>query len=59
MYGTITQYMGTAYTGQGISHKYDKLIASASETIFLKCPPTNALSNVLNEAAAHLPKTGI
>ena len=46
MYGTITQYMGTAYTGAGISHKYDKLIASASETFFLKCPPTNAISNV-------------
>ena len=36
MYGTVTQYMGTAYTGAGISHKYDKLIASASQTIFLE-----------------------
>ena len=58
MYGTITQYMGTAFTGQGISHKYDKLIAAASETIFLKCPPTNALSNVLNDAAALYLKRG-
>ena len=50
--------MGTAYTGAGISHKYDKLIASASQTFFLKCPPTNAISNVLNEAAAHYVKRG-
>ena len=53
MYGTITQYMGTAYTGLGISHKYDKMIATASETLFLKCPPTNAISDVLNETAMH------
>ncbi|NYF23422.1 hypothetical protein [Sporosarcina sp. JAI121] len=58
MNGTITQYMGTAYTGAGISHKYDKLIASASKTLFLKCPPTNAISNLLNEAAAHYLKQG-
>jgi hypothetical protein len=58
MYGTITQYMGTAYTGAGISHKYDKLIASASQTFFLKCPPTNAISNVLNEATTHYLKRG-
>ena len=50
--------MGTAYTGAGISHKYDNLIASASQTLFLKCPPTNAISNVLNEAAAHYVKQG-
>ncbi|HJF33818.1 MAG TPA: hypothetical protein K8V56_18785 [Sporosarcina psychrophila] len=58
MYGTITQYMGTAYTGAGISHKYDKLIASASQTLFLKCPPTNAISNVLSETASHYLKRG-
>lgn len=50
--------MGTAYTGQGISHKFDKLIASASETVFLKCPPTNALSHVLNETASDFIRRG-
>lgn len=58
MYGTITQYMGTAYTGCGISHKYDTLIASASETLFLKCPPTNMLSTVLHETAINYVKRG-
>lgn len=58
MKGTITQYMGTAFSGAGITHKYDKLIASASQTLFLKCPPTNAISNVLNEAAVHYVKQG-
>ncbi|MBO0588794.1 hypothetical protein [Sporosarcina sp. E16_8] len=58
MNGTITQYMGTAYTGAGISHKYDEMIALASQTLFLKCPPTNAISSVLNEAAAHYVKQG-
>lgn len=58
MYGTITKYMGTAYTGLGIAHKYDKLIASAKETVFLKCPPTTALSVLLNEAAMHFIKRG-
>ncbi|MFJ7934239.1 hypothetical protein [Sporosarcina sp. NPDC096371] len=58
MYGTITQYMGTAYTGCGISHKYDTLIASASETLFLKCPPTNMLSTVLHETATNYVKRG-
>lgn len=58
MYGTITQYMGTAYTGLGISHKFDKLIANASKTIFLKCPPTNSLSDMLNETAALYLKRG-
>ncbi|MFS0575948.1 hypothetical protein AB1K83_09945 [Sporosarcina sp. 179-K 3D1 HS] len=50
--------MGTSYTGQGISHKYDKLIATAAETVFLKCPPTNAISNALNETAMHFVKRG-
>lgn len=58
MYGTIIEYMGTAYTGLGVSHKYDELIASASKTIFLKCPPTHALSNLLNETATHFLKRG-
>ncbi|WP_432363555.1 hypothetical protein [Sporosarcina sp. UB5] len=58
IYGTITEYMGTAYTGLGVAHKYDTLIATANKTIFLKAPPTNALSNVLNDAAAHFIKRG-
>ncbi|WP_318614942.1 hypothetical protein [Sporosarcina sp. YIM B06819] len=58
MYGTITQYMGTAYTGHGISHKYDKLIAVASETVFLKCPPTNMLSAILHEISMNYVKRG-
>lgn len=58
MYGTITKYMGTAYTGLGIAHKYDELIASATETIFLKCPPTTALSVLLNDTAMHYIKRG-
>lgn len=56
MYGTITKYMGTAYTGLGITHKYAELIASATETIFLKCPPTTALSNLLNRISTHYVK---
>lgn len=58
MYGKITKYMGTAYTGLGIAHKYDELIASATETIFLKCPPTTALSTLLNDTALHYIKRG-
>ena len=58
MYGMITKYMGTAFTGLGISHKYDELIASASKTIFLKCPPTNAISKLLNETGSHFLKRG-
>lgn len=58
IYGTVTQYMGTAYTGLGISHKYDKLIAEAAETVFLKCPPTNTISTALNETAMHFIKRG-
>ena len=58
IYGTITEYMGTAYTGQGVAHKYDTLIATADTTLFLKAPPTNALSKVLNDAAAHFIKRG-
>lgn len=58
MYGTITKYMGTAYTGQGIKHKYEELIASAAETVFLKCPPTTAISTLLNDTAMHYIKRG-
>lgn len=58
MYGTVTKYMGTAYTGLGIAHRYEKIIASAKETIFLKCPPTAVLSTVLNEVAMHYIKRG-
>ncbi len=58
MYGTITKYMGTAYTGLGIAHKYEALIASATETVFLKCPPTTALSTLLNDTAMHYIKRG-
>lgn len=59
MYGTITKYMGTAYTGLGISHKFAELIASAAETIFLKCPPTTAISTLLNSIGAHYVKRGL
>lgn len=50
--------MGTAYTGLGIAHKYDELIASATETVFLKCPPTTAISTLLNNTGAHYVKRG-
>lgn len=59
MYGTITKYMGTAYTGLGIAHKYEALIASATETVFLKCPPTTAISGLLNDTAMHYIKRGL
>lgn len=58
MYGTVTKYMGTAYTGLGIAHQYEKMIASAKETVFLKCPPTTALSTLLNETAMYYIKRG-
>lgn len=58
MYGTITKYMGTAYTGLGITHKYDELIAAANETVFLKCPPTTAISTLLNSTGMHYVKRG-
>ena len=57
MYGSITKYMGTAYTGLGISHKYDELIASADETVFLKCPPTTCTINTLKQHRHALCKT--
>ena len=58
MYGTVTEYMGTAYTGRGIVHKYNELIASATETVFLKCPPTNAISTLLNQTGMYYVKRG-
>ena len=58
MYGIVTQYMGTAYTGLGISHKYNELIASASKTIFLKSPPTNVISKLLNEIGSRFLQRG-
>ncbi|QTD40685.1 hypothetical protein [Sporosarcina sp. Te-1] len=59
IYGTITEYMGTAYTGHGISHKYDKLIETAEQVIFLKGAPTNALSPLLQDIASHFIKRGL
>lgn len=58
MNGTLTDSMGTAYTGAGLSHKYEYLIQSAEKTIFIKSPPTFALSHVLNELAAMYVKRG-
>lgn len=58
IYGTITEYMGTAYTGNGVAHKYTELMQEANKTIFLKCPPTHALSQVLNDIAMHFVKRG-
>ena len=52
MNGTLTETMGTAYTGNGLTHKYESLIQQADTTIFIKSPPTLALSAVLNEIAA-------
>lgn len=58
IYGTITDYMGTAYTGMGLTHKYDDLLEAATTAVFLKCPPTNLLSEVLNEISTHFVKRG-
>jgi len=58
MYGTVTNYMGTAYTGLGISHKYNEMIASAQQTFYLKCPPTTAISNLLSTTGMHYVKRG-
>ncbi|WJY26582.1 hypothetical protein [Sporosarcina trichiuri] len=52
MTGSITESMGTAYTGDGIIHKYDHLIRQAAVTVFIKTPPAFALSGLLNELAA-------
>lgn len=58
MYGTITNYIGTAYTGQGVYHQYKDMVGKAEQTTFLKCPPTTLLSTVLNKTAAHYIKRG-
>ncbi|GKV69082.1 hypothetical protein NCCP2716_15800 [Sporosarcina sp. NCCP-2716] len=58
MNGTITESMGTAYTGDGIIHKYEHLIREAGTTVFIKSPPTFALSGVLNDIAALYVKRG-
>lgn len=58
MYGIITEYMGTAFTGLGTAHKYDHLIEHSTTTIFLKCPPTNTVATILNEVALYFVKRG-
>lgn len=58
IYGTVTEYMGTAFTGLGVAHKYNELIQSARKTFFLKCPPTNAISDLLNETGMHYVQRG-
>ncbi|WP_162805842.1 hypothetical protein [Sporosarcina sp. PTS2304] len=58
IYGHMTEYMGTAYTGKGIMHKYDELLEGSRKVIFLKCLPTHALSQVLNDMALYFVKKG-
>ncbi|PIC85503.1 hypothetical protein CSV72_13435 [Sporosarcina sp. P20a] len=58
IYGHITEYMGTAYTGQGVQHKYEELLAESKKTIFLKCLPTHSLSQVLNDLAVYFVNRG-
>lgn len=58
MYGTITNYIGTAYTGQGLHHQYKEIVQQANQTTFLKCPPTTLLSTTLNKTAAYYIKRG-
>ncbi|ARD48724.1 hypothetical protein [Sporosarcina sp. P33] len=58
IYGYITEYMGTAYTGQGVQHKYKELLAESKKTIFLKCLPTHSLSQVLNDLAVYFVNRG-
>ena len=59
MYGTITQYMGTAYTGHGIAHKYRYIDCQRRKTIFLKCSSYKCHYPILlNETAAHYLKRG-
>lgn len=36
MYGTITNYIGTAYTGQGLHHQYKEIVQQANQTMLLK-----------------------
>ncbi len=58
MNGKLTESMGTAYTGGGLSHKYDHLIQQATTTVYIKSPPTFALSGLLNELAIYYVKRG-
>ena len=58
IYGHITEYMGTAYTGQGVQHKYEELLAESKKTIFLKGLPTHFLSQVLNDLAVYFVNRG-
>ncbi|GKV67373.1 MULTISPECIES: hypothetical protein [Sporosarcina] len=58
IYGHITEYMGTAYTGKGVMHKYEELLEESRKTIFLKCLPTHSLSQVLNDLAVYFVKRG-
>ncbi|MGN7408247.1 hypothetical protein [Sporosarcina sp. SAFN-010] len=58
MNGKLTESMGTAYTGGGLSHKYEHLIQQATTTVFIKSPPTFALSSILNELAVYYVKRG-
>ncbi|WP_156890568.1 hypothetical protein [Sporosarcina ureae] len=58
IYGHITDYMGTAYTGQGVQHKYEELLAESKKTIFLKCLPTHSLSQVLNDLVVYFVNKG-
>lgn len=58
MNGKLTESMGTAYTGGGLSHKYEHLIQQAATTVFIKSPPTFALSSVLNDLAVYYVKRG-
>ncbi|MEK4023535.1 hypothetical protein [Sporosarcina sp. FSL W7-1283] len=50
--------MGTAYTGEGIVHKYGELMEESRKTIFLKCLPTHSLSQALNDLAIYFVKRG-
>ncbi|SIT70189.1 hypothetical protein [Edaphobacillus lindanitolerans] len=56
--GTITSFMGTAYTGNGIVHNYAELLGRASKAVLLKAPPTGALSGLLREIGVHYLKSG-
>lgn len=58
IYGSVTDYMGTAFTGLGVAHKYNELIQAATKTFFLKCPPTNSISDLLNKTGMHYIQRG-
>ncbi|WP_424236683.1 hypothetical protein [Bhargavaea ginsengi] len=58
MNGTITSYMSTAYTSEGIRHNYRELLSGASKAFLLKAPPTGALSVLLREVAQYYVKRG-